>query len=266
MLRSIITKCLAGIFMVGLAVQAGAQVQAEVHVDANIQLHRIDRRIFGQFIEHYCRVVEHGLWAELLENRKFYPFDAIGQMNLAAPWTGDPKDKDSSYCHRPLHFRGRGLLPTHHPRGKYARLARDSARWIRCSGWKGICGTCVDKIHTRRINPPHSRWKLRRAQPWRGRRFILKPGDWQRYDFKLTPAPGLHPAVFRIMFNHAGVVWIGAASLMPGDNIDGIRRDVVELGSGPWQYPWCDGRAEALRIRTIGGSAWARVTSARLIP
>jgi hypothetical protein len=81
-----------------LAIQARGQVQGEVHVDTNVQLHRIDRRIFGQFIEHYGRVVEHGLWAELLENRKFYPFEAIGQMNIAVPWTGDPQDKESSYA------------------------------------------------------------------------------------------------------------------------------------------------------------------------
>src|ERR1019366_1931680 len=43
-------------------------------------------------------IVEHGLWAELLENRKFYPFEAIGQMNIAVPWTGDPKDKETSYA------------------------------------------------------------------------------------------------------------------------------------------------------------------------
>ena len=57
----------------------------------------------------------------------------------------------------------------------------------------------------------------------------LQPGDWHRYDFKITPVNGLHPAVFRILFNHLGIVWIGGASLMPGDHIDGFRREVLEL-------------------------------------
>jgi hypothetical protein len=83
--RSIITNALAGILMITLAVQANGQVRGEVHVDTDTELHRINPGIFGQFIEHYGRVVEHGVWAELLENRKLCPFEAIGQMNLAVP-------------------------------------------------------------------------------------------------------------------------------------------------------------------------------------
>src|ERR1039457_2675258 len=98
MCRSTITKCIAGIFFITLAVQTKGQVKAEVRVDTTTQLHKINPGIYGQFIEHYCRVVEHGLWAELLENRKFYPFEAIGKMNIAVPWSGDAKDKDSSYA------------------------------------------------------------------------------------------------------------------------------------------------------------------------
>ena len=82
----------------------------------------------------------------------------------------------------------------------------------------------------------------------------LTPGEWKKYEFKLTPAPGLHPAVFRIMFNHTGVVWIGAASLMPGDNIDGLRKDVVELAK-TWPSHLSVGQGVELRIRIIGESA-----------
>jgi len=67
MYKSIITHVFAGILMITLAVQAKGQVKGEVHVETDTQLHRINPGIFGQFIEHYCRVVEHGLWAELLE-------------------------------------------------------------------------------------------------------------------------------------------------------------------------------------------------------
>ncbi len=214
--------------MVGLAVQAGAQVQAEVNVDANVQLHRIDRRIYGQFIEHYCRVIEHGLWAELLENRKFYPFDAIGQMNLAAPWTGDPKDKDSSYSiDRSISVDGVS--------SQRIILAGSTPDWrgIRQDGFDVVGGREYVGHAWIKSTPANqsAAFALETAEGATLARaeVILTPGEWKKYDFKLTPASGLHPAVFRIMFNHSGVVWIGAASLMPGDNIDGIRRDVVEL-------------------------------------
>src|SRR4249920_249861 len=87
-----------GIILMTFPIQGMAQVQAEVQVSIETPLHAINPEIFGQFIEHYGRVVEHGVWAELLQNRKFYPFDAVGQMNVAAPWTGDPEEKNVSFA------------------------------------------------------------------------------------------------------------------------------------------------------------------------
>jgi len=211
-----------------MAAPASAQIRAQVRVDTRTQLHRIDRRIYGQFIEHYCRVVEHGLWAELLQNRKFYPFDSIGHMNLAAPWTGDPEDKSSSYS-VDLSTSIDGVS------SERLILTGDAPEWrgIRQDGFAVVGGreyaghawiksTTADSSVAFALETPQGATLARAEQP-------LKAGDWQRYDFKLTPASGLHPAVFRIMFNHPGIVWIGAASLMPADNIDGLRRDVVEL-------------------------------------
>jgi len=226
--RSIITKCFAGIFLITLAVQAKGQVKAEVHVDTDTQLHKINPGIYGQFIEHYCRVVEHGLWGELLENRKFYPFEGIGKMNIAVPWTGDPKDKESSYAiDRTIIIDGIS--------SQRIVLGGEAAQWrgIRQDGFDVVGGkeyvghawiksTAANQSAAFALETSEGALLAREE-------VSLTPGDWKRYDFKLTPAPGLHPAVFRIMFNHPGVVWIGAASLMPGDNIDGIRKDVVEL-------------------------------------
>lgn len=226
--RSSLTNLFVGIFIVALAIQARGQVQAEVHVDTNVQLHRVDRRIFGQFIEHYGRVVEHGLWAELLENRKFYPFEAIGQMNIAVPWTGDPQDKGSSYAiDRAITIDGissqRLVLTGDVPYWRGIRQGGfDVVGGREYTGHAWIKSTAANQSVAFALETPEGAPLARTELP-------LKAGDWQRYDFRLTPASGLHPAVFRIMFNNAGVVWIGAASLMPGDNIDGIRRDVVEL-------------------------------------
>ena len=226
MYRSIITKCLAAIFMITLAIQAKGQARAEVRVDTGTQLHKVDRRIFGQFIEHYCRVVEHGLWAELLQNRKFYPFDGIGQMNLAAPWTGDPKDKTSSYAvDRSISVDGissqRIILTGSNPDWRGIRQdGFDVVGGREYTGHAWIKSSAANQSVTFGLETTDGVTLAKNEVP-------LKAGDWQRYDFKLTPSAGLRPAVFRIMFNHAGIVWLGAASLMPADNIDGLRRDVV---------------------------------------
>ena len=228
MYRSIITKYIAGIFFITLAVQAKGQVKAEVHVDTATQLHKINPGIYGQFIEHYCRVVEHGLWAELLENRKFYAFEAIGKMNIAVPWTGDPRDKESSYAiDRTISIDGvssqRIILSGETPQWRGIRQdGFDVVGGKEYVGYAWIKSTSPNQAAAFALETPDGEL-LARAE------VSLTSGDWKRYDFKLTPASGLHPAAFRISFNHAGVVWIGAASLMPGDNIDGIRKDVVEL-------------------------------------
>ncbi len=228
MYKSIITHVFAGILMITLAVQAKGQVKGEVHVETDTQLHRINPGIFGQFIEHYCRVVEHGLWAELLENRKFYPFEAIGQMNIAVPWTGDPKDKETSYAiDRAISVDGvssqRIVLTGEAPHWRGIRQdGFDVVGGKEYGGHAWIKSTVANQSAAFALETTEGATLAQAAVP-------LTPGDWQRYDFKLTPTSGLHPAVFRIMFNHPGVVWIGAASLMPADNIEGIRKDVVEL-------------------------------------
>jgi len=226
--RSIITIIFAATLLLSNTVQSSGQAQGEVHVDTNTELHRINPGIFGQFIEHYDRVVEHGLWAELLQNRKFYPFEAIGQMTLAAPWTGDPSDKESSYAiDRAVSLDGVS--------SQRIVLAGETAQWrgLRQSGFDVVGGreytghawiksTAANRTVAFALETPEGAILAREEVP-------LTADDWQRYDFKLKPTKGLHPAVFRIMFNQAGVVWIGAVSLMPADNIDGLRRDVVEL-------------------------------------
>lgn len=228
MRRPISAHLLLLTLIMALAIPLNAQVPAEVRVDTNVELHRINRDIFGQFIEHYGRVIEHGVWAELLENRKFYPFEAIGQMNLAAPWTGDPNDKETSFAiDRAETIDGVS--------SQRLTLTKDVADWrgIRQDGFEVVGGreytghawiktTAAAQSVAFALETPDGA-SLAQAS------FPLKPGEWQRCDFKLTPTGGLHPAVFRIMFNHAGIVWIGAVSLMPADNLKGIRKDVVEL-------------------------------------
>ena len=226
--RSIITNFFAAILMVTLAVPVKGQVRAEVHVDTDTPLHRINPGIFGHIIEHYGRVVEHGLWAELLENRKFYPIGGIGQMNLAAPWTGDAKDKETSYAlDRAISYDGvssqRLILYGEAPHWRGIRQEGfDVVGGREYTGHAWIRTAAANQSVAFALETPDGITLAQVAVP-------LKPGDWQRCDFELTPTGGLHPAVFRIMFDHAGVVWIGAVSLMPADNLEGLREDVVEL-------------------------------------
>ena len=54
-----------------------------VKVDATATRPQISHYIYGQFIEHLGRCIYGGLWAEMLEDRKFY-YPITGE---APPWT-----------------------------------------------------------------------------------------------------------------------------------------------------------------------------------
>ena len=95
-----ITKFFLGMILMTFPIQGVAQVQAELEVNMNARLHTINPGIFGQFIEHYGRVIEHGVWAELLQNRKFYPFDAVGQNERRRALGGRSGRKECKLCDR----------------------------------------------------------------------------------------------------------------------------------------------------------------------
>ena len=58
----------------------------------------------------------------------------------------------------------------------------------------------------------------------------LAPGgrDWARYAFTLTPDRDDPLAKLVILFEGQGTFWLDQVSLMPGDAVDGVRRDVFE--------------------------------------
>ena len=58
-----------------LVITLRTPVRAEtfsVNVDLRQQSEPISKYIYGQFIEHLGRCIYGGLWAEMLEDRKFY--------------------------------------------------------------------------------------------------------------------------------------------------------------------------------------------------
>ncbi|HVA00453.1 MAG TPA: hypothetical protein VMV34_02250, partial [Terriglobia bacterium] len=216
------------ILAASLAAAGMAQVQADVKVDANTPVHAINRGIYGQFLEHFQRVIEHGLWAELLQNRKFYPFDDLNHLHVALPWDGEKDAKDISYAvDESVSIDGVS--------SQRLVLTGDEGVWrgIQQSGFDVLGGkeyTGHAWIKSQAAGQQVS-FSLESSQGESAAESesSVEPGGWQRVNFTLTPSRDLHPAVFHIKFNHSGVLWIGAASLMPGDNVDGIRKDVIEL-------------------------------------
>jgi len=51
---------------------------------------------------------------------------------------------------------------------------------------------------------------------------------WKKLPFRLQVSEAVSGAEFVIAFNGKGKLWVGAASLMPADNVDGMRKDVLD--------------------------------------
>ena len=222
------------------AVAFGAQ-KADVTVDLQAPRHAVDRRIYGQFIEHFGRVIQGGLWAELLRNRKFYPIDP-NRTQVAQPWQAEADRSHVSYVvDRFESFDGVS--------SQRVSLFGDS------SSWRGVSQTGFNIIGGKEYTA--YAW-VKTDSPGRKVAFRLESSDgkygvqaeanssgegWQKYEVRLKPAQNLNPAVFRVLFNVPGANWIGAASLMPSDNIEGMRKDVLELvkAMGPPIIRWPGG-------------------------
>ena len=213
--------------MVMAGCPAGAQQSAEVEVDTGHPLHAVDRRIYGHHLEHFGRIIQGGLWAELLRNQKFYPIDP-NRSQVAEPWRPEPDRSDVSFVI-----------------DRSETLDGISSQRISVFGkgerWRGISQSGFDILGGReyvayawiRSQPSSAsvsfRLESRGGQVAAHGEATLTEGDFRRYEVHLRPDRDLRPAVFRIAFNTPGAQWIGAASLMPADNVDGVRRDVYEL-------------------------------------
>ncbi len=203
------------------------QESATVEVDVAHPLHPVDRRIFGHHLEHFGRVIQGGLWAELLQNRKFFPIDP-DRTQVADPWKPETDRSDVSY----VIDRSETLDGISSQR---VSIFGASRRWrgISQTGFNVVAGREYIAYAWIRAKPASATVSFRlesaSGEVAAHAEAPLTEGEFRRYEVHLRPARDLFPAVFRIAFNEPGAQWIGAASLMPPDNIDGIRSDVYEL-------------------------------------
>ncbi|MEI7910083.1 MAG: carbohydrate binding domain-containing protein [Verrucomicrobiota bacterium] len=99
---------------------------------------------------------------------------------------------------------------------------------------------------------------------------LAKPGDWQLWSGEFVSPFSVRGARLQIQLVTPGSVRIGALSLMPADNLHGMRRDVVDLfkqlkpGCLRWPggcfaeyYNWKDGLLPVDQRPPIGPGQWA---------
>ena len=238
---------------------ASAQ-EAVVSVDIAQQGPPISKYIYGQFIEHFGNCVDVGLWAELLRDRKF--FDAVGSKD--SPWqvTGAECVMDE---HEP--FTGNWTPAVTIKEGETASLTQKGLRFRSGVDFDGYLWICPDEGVTM-VTAALQAGAVTAKTEWTAEQ--LKPGEYQKLEFHWQ-AGAAEPfeGEFSISAAGTGMLRIGCASLMPADNIGGLRADTVaclkELDAPVYRWPggnfvsgydWKDGIGDRDRRPPRKNPAW----------
>ncbi len=269
---------------VALKLIAYKAMNPQVVIDPENTGGRISPYIYGQFIEHLGRCIYGGIWAEMLEDRKFYydinddyqpwgtssdPFWKAGEFRhlVASPWKvmGPPgsvlMDEENPFvgAHTPMvqlpgdsspaGIRQEGLaLVKNRTYTGYVILKGDSETVpveVRLAGSQG-------KAHVRTI---------------------LNLGlGYQKLIFDFKAAFSDENASLEIVSRGKGRFHIGTVSLMPQDHIQGFRADVLallrELNAPIYRWPggnfvsgynWRDGIGDRDRRPPRKNPAWTGV-------
>ncbi|HWA25007.1 MAG TPA: alpha-L-arabinofuranosidase C-terminal domain-containing protein [Lacunisphaera sp.] len=248
----------------------------EVKLDAAKTGAPISPYIYGQFIEHLGRCIYGGIWAEMLEDRKFYfpitadyaPYRDLKDSDFpvvgASPWQiiGDPGAvtmvKEGAFVgrHSPRVNAGAGLRQR--DLGVIANLRYDGYVWARPLGGRAeIEVTLVwgeganDRVSTK---------------------LAFAGGEFTKKAFSLTPQAGLEKGAILELRVSGGDVLLGPPSLMPSDNVNGLRRDTLALlkqlngtvyrwpgGNFASGYDWRDGIGDRDRRPPRKNPAWTGV-------
>ena len=235
---------LMGLFSILLSAQTKT---ISATIDVSKTSAPISRNIYGQFLEHIGGIVNNGIWAEMLDDRKFfYPITSHPPAEPAAPsgfrrpalrhWTpiGPDEfvtmDSDHPYVgeHTPAVKLSRSEAHGIQQAGLAVRKGKSYTGRIILAGTPGAnvnvtlaWGDAASERQTVAIN------KLRT--------------DYIKFPVSFRAEGDSDSAHLEIVGTGAGEFRVGALSLMPAENVKGFRREVIDelkqLHSGVYRWP-----------------------------
>ena len=246
------TRNLFVLILVGAVLSIGAGAQSgsapakriAVAVDATKIGAPISPYMYGQFIEHIGDLINRSVWAEMLDDRKFYndvnskPSQQRSGRGGRAAASWRPIGPDESV----VMDRQNPYVGNHTP---LVRLAGDAPRGIQQAGLALRKG----KAYTGRIvlaGEPGA--KISVSLVWGdgpGSRQVVPitslRASYAKVPLKFTAGGDSKDGRIEISGTGQGSFHIGAVSLMPADNIRGFRPDTIALlkqqRSGMWRWP-----------------------------
>ncbi len=248
----------------------------EVELDLQETGAPINPFIYGQFIEHLGRCIYGGIWAEMLEDRKFYfpvteeydPYKKLIDSDFpvvgASPWEimGDSGGvimvSENSFVgeHTPLIMAGSGIRQ--HDLALVDGKSYDGYVWLKSDGSQ----TAKVQITVKTGKKGSS---LFAESP------VVERGNYVKIPFSFKSNKDTEKAILSVEVL-SGKVFVGTASLMPGDNIHGMRPDTLallkELDAPIYRWPggnfvsgynWRDGIGDRDRRPPRKNPAWTGI-------
>jgi alpha-N-arabinofuranosidase len=252
-------------------------LEPEATIQLNLTGAEINPFIYGQFIEHLGRCIYGGIWAEMLQDRKFYfpiedqynPYRDLRDSKFpvvgASPWEviGKPKSvkmiKRRAFVgeHSPLISADGGIR--HRDLGLVKGKKYEGYVWLKTDDGRGavnvslVWGDDDNDRETVRIADVGTRYK--------------------KYPFEFTAGASTDKGLLEIQVGSLPC-YVGAVSLMPADNVRGMRSDTLALlkkldapmyrwpgGNFVSGYDWRDGIGPRDRRVPRKNPAWTGIES-----
>jgi len=244
----------------------------------------ISQYIYGQFTEHLGRCIYGGIWAEMLEDRKFY-YPVTDRFN---PWSTSKDDQWKA---------GEFKVLTGSP---WKRVGPEGK--IRMSETNPFTGQHTPEIVLSSSVPTGISQEglyLKNGMLYKGHIVLSAsaktskvklaiyegdklvadiaeigriPSDYMTYQFSFTSGKEIENAAIQITGTGSGTYRIGTVSIMPGDNVNGFNREVLaylkELNSPVYRWPggnfvsgynWRDGIGDRDKRPPRKNPAWTGV-------
>jgi len=253
---------------------------AVVTVDASKTREPISPYIYGQFIEHLGQCIYGGIWAEMLEDRKFY-YPVPAESNIwrttrqqakvlaASPWkvlgapgTVSMVQKDAFSGKHSPHIAAKGD-------GAVAGILQDDLGLLKGKAYTGYIILAGDG----KVAPVTVSLAWGNGEGQKSVHTIKSVGSkFIKVPFKFTAGADTDNGRLTISTAGKGTLKIGCVSLMPADNVDGFRKDTLELlkqlnspvyrwpgGNFVSGYDWRDGLGDRDKRPTRTNPAWTGI-------
>jgi alpha-L-arabinofuranosidase len=242
---------LGGALATGVAQQSSstAPQQLKVTIDAQQTARPVSAYEYGMFIEHIGALIYRSLWSEMLDDRKFYFPIKPEEPQAASPAQGGPFRNMQLRKWHPVGPAEAVVMDKEHPfvgeQSPRIELDASSPHGIRESGFALVKGRkYTGHIWLRATSDAKVTIALVWGESANDRQNVglpLPSSVYKEVPFTFVAGADTDAGALEITGTGAGNFHIGVVSLMPADNLDGFRPEVIgqleQLHSGFWRLP-----------------------------